>query len=298
MPLPTFIVIGVARAATTSVHAYAAQHPDVFMSPVKETNYFSFFGRPPAFRGPGDASMVNRESIYDRDEYLALFEAAPAGIGAIGEASPRYMVTPETPERIASVIPGCRLVVGLRHPVDRAFSHWAWARMTGRETLSFEEAIDAEDERRAEGWGWGDYMGRGFYSAQLQRYLEVFPRDQIHAYLFEDFEADPIGEMQRVFEFIGVDDGFTPDVSSRPNSAGAISNPVVRSLWRGSSRIRDLIRPLLPRRWRTAAFRYVTRRTEAPRLDPDVRQRLTDRFRNDIVATAELMDLDLDSWLR
>ncbi|HYF40037.1 MAG TPA: sulfotransferase, partial [Gemmatimonadales bacterium] len=120
--LPNFIVIGAAKAGTTALYWYLAEHPQIFMSPVKETNYFAYevdasgqlvYGDPEDHQFP----------IRTRAEYEALFaEAGPAS--AVGEASPIYLECPQAAGRIQSAIPGALLVCCLRHPVDRAYSDY------------------------------------------------------------------------------------------------------------------------------------------------------------------------------
>jgi hypothetical protein len=296
MPLPNFIVIGVAKAATTSVHAYADQHSEIFMSPVKETNYFALYGKPPDSAGPGDNTIRNRQSVFRRPDYEALFEGRTTQ-RILGEASPSYMTVSEVPSRIAGDIPECRLVVGLRQPVDRAFAAWTWARMSGREKLPFEAAIRLGAEREAARWGWGNYLEQGYYADQLERYLELFPGNQLHSYLFEDFVGDPVGVMQGIFRYLDVDSSFVPDTSRMHNRSGIIRNRVLRRLWETSSGIRDRVRPSVPERLRHRAFDAVTSRSVRPQLDPALRARLTFAYRKDILRTQELIGRDLSHWL-
>lgn len=242
MPLPNFIVIGVAKAATTSVYSYAAQHPEIFMSPTKETNYFALYGRPPAFAGPADRTIVNRQSVFRREDYEAQFDGRSTEPVA-GEASPRYMAVSEVPDRIAADIPHCRIVVGLRHPVDRAFAAWSWIRMRGIERLPFDEAIGVGAAREAADWSWGNYLRLSHYADQLERYLAVFPRDQLHVYLYEDFAHDPVEVMRGIFRFLGVDASFAPNTRRRHARSGVITNRGVRKIWEASGGLREVIRP-------------------------------------------------------
>jgi len=296
MPLPTFIVLGVAKAGTTSVYSYAKQHPGIHMSPTKETNYFALYGEPSTFKGPGDATLTNTTSIHLRSDYEAQFAGAPQG-AVTGEASPRYMYRPEVPSRIHNDIPDARLIIGLRHPVDRAYATWAWSRMSAREPHSFEDAILLDKERFDAGWGWGSYVRGSRYADQLERYYRLFDREQIHVYLFEDFAKDPATEMQRIFGHIGADPTFVPDVSKAHYGSGIIPNPLLRKLWESSFRARARLRPLWPPRMRRAAFRFMTRSARKPALDPELRRRLTADFRDDINRTANIVGQDLDHWL-
>lgn len=296
MTMPTFIVVGVAKAGTTSIYQYALQHPGIHMSPVKETNYFALYGTPPSFTGPGDDTLVNRTSLHRREDYEAMFADAPPGVPR-GEASPRYMFHPSVPARIHADVPDARLVVSLRQPVDRAYAAWAWSRMSAREKEPFEVAITLGDERYEAGWGWGSYLRASRYADQLERYYELFDAEQIHVSIFDDFVRDPVSAMQAIFAHVGADPAFEPDVSTAHYGSGIIRNPALRRVWEASSGIRTRLRPLWPPRLRTAAYRFVTRSATKPALDPELRRRLTDEFGDDIRRTSELIGRDLSHWL-
>src|SRR5437867_4308222 len=119
--LPTFLVIGAARSGTTALYLYLRQHPNVFMSRDKETNFFAFEGEALDFRGPG-AEFVNN-SVVTLNAYLRLFADAPEN-AAIGEASPLYLYSLHAAERIHARLPDVRLIAILRNPIEQAYSHY------------------------------------------------------------------------------------------------------------------------------------------------------------------------------
>ncbi len=135
----------------------------------------------------------------------------------VGEASPSYLFHPQAPERVASLLPGAKLIALLRDPVDRAYSQWQHERALGREPLSFEDAIAAEEERTrgeaerlaadpryfSRAWWDHTYVARGLYAEQLERWLERFPREQLLVLLTEEYAADPAGTYARVLDFLG-----------------------------------------------------------------------------------------------
>src|SRR5689334_11885254 len=169
MTLPNFLLIGAAKAGTSSVFAYLGQHPDVFISPTKEPNFFALAGQDVHFAGPGD-SIVNRVSITRLDEYEALFKSAGKGM-AVGEASTLYLYNPGTAEAIRRLIPDARVLAILRDPAERAYSSYLHMRRDGREPVArFEDALAEEDARVHNHWEhlW-HYSRLGFYYAQLKR---------------------------------------------------------------------------------------------------------------------------------
>jgi hypothetical protein len=121
MALPDFLVIGVPKAGTTAVHAALAHHPDLFLSKVKEPKYFLTDGPPPTRGGPGDAQTY-REHVWRREDYEALFDAAPDG-ALRGESTPFYLYDRFAQCRIRRTIPAVRMIALLRDPVERAHSN-------------------------------------------------------------------------------------------------------------------------------------------------------------------------------
>lgn len=175
MVLPNFLIIGAAKAGTTSLYSYLKQHPDIFMSSWKEPKFFSLEGEKLDFQGP--SQIINTDSINNLESYLELFEGVKDET-AIGEASPIYLYSPKAPANIKKYIPDAKLIVVLRHPAERAFSSFAHLIRAGYETLSFEEALEEEPQRIKEKWAplWY-YKEKGFYAQQLERYFELFDRE-------------------------------------------------------------------------------------------------------------------------
>src|SRR5262249_39324802 len=136
--LPNFFVIGAPKAGTTSLYEYVAQHPDVYMSPVKEPAYF----KPRHPPGGEDAEPEDRLAAY-----VALFDGV-AGEHVVGEATPSYLQSASAAARIRDAVPDARLVAVLRNPVDRAYSGYSMRVQQGTEDRTFVEAMDVELGRR------------------------------------------------------------------------------------------------------------------------------------------------------
>ena len=198
MTLPTFLVIGAAKSGTTSLHRYLASHPEVFMSSVKEPNYFSFAAGVPAFRGFADDQPGSvrdrrayddcryRNAITDLAAYRGLFREA-GRYRCAGESSPTYLYVAEAADRIGQLIPGARFVAILRNPVERTYSQYLHLRRDGHEPLGFADALKAEDSRIRDGWSpTYHYRARGFYGRQLRPYLERFDPSSVKIVFYED----------------------------------------------------------------------------------------------------------------
>lgn len=296
LDMPTFLIIGAAKSGTTSLHQYLDQHPDVFMSPVKETGFFAFCDGIPQFQGPW-AELLRQKSVMDPQSYRRLFSAG-ASHRARGETSPQYLFHLGTAKRIRRYLPGARLIAILRHPADAAFSAFMMRRRDGHEPLQdFRQAIEAETRGERQNWSFGNYVSRFCYYQQLSEYYSLFPREQIRVYLFDDLKADPVGLFRDLFQFIGVSPDFTPDMSIRLNRSGVIRNPVIRKLWNLSSPVRSRTRPFLPDRMRRRAYQAVVRNLEKPPYDPALRRRVVELYRDEIVRLQELIGRDLTGWL-
>lgn len=219
MPLPNFFIIGAAKCGTTSLAQYLEQHPEVFICPTKEPNYFALTGRKLPHTGPASPAVLRQliyaDTVTDFDQYQALFHGVK-NEKAVGEASVRYIYYPESAGRIRQAVPNARLVAVLREPVSRLYSHYCMNVQYQLEPLGLLDAVAAEPERRAANWGWDwHYVNMGLYARQLRHYFQTFDREQIKVFLYDDFVARPREVYADICRHIGVDPGFVPDMSQR-----------------------------------------------------------------------------------
>ena len=295
--LPTFLVIGTAKAGTTSLYDYLGQHPGVFMSPVKEPRFFAYDGRPLPAGGPGG---FHGRTVLDVEAYETLFDGAEAGQER-GEASPMYLYSALAADRIAARVPGAKLIAILRDPAERAFSHFLHLRRDNLEPCAtLAEALAREPERIAADWDWSfHYRALGYYDAQLARYAERFPASHVHVVLYEDLSADPEGVTRGVYRFLGLDESFAPDVRAKLNTGGV---PKEGAAWRVASQydhpLRRILRPLLPHRLRLALLSRLRQRAmERPTLDRATRADLVAGYRDDLLRLQDRLGRDLTAWL-
>ena len=199
-PLPDFLVLGAQKAGTTALYEYLRRHPQISGPSWKEVSFF-------------DRHWARGESWY-RGNFP---NVARTRGKHVGEASPSYVFHPLAPRRVQEVVPEARLIVLVRNPVDRALSQYNHEVALGREPLPFEEALDAEEERlRGEQermaadpryfsreWWSHTYRARGRYAEQLERWLAVFPREQLLVLPSDDLGSDPARAHAQVLEFLG-----------------------------------------------------------------------------------------------
>ena len=197
-PLPDFLILGAQKAGTTALYAYLRWHPEITGPSFKEVSFF--------------------DRHYAKGERWYRAHMPVRRRSLVGEASPSYLFHPLAPERVAGMLPGARLIALLRNPVDRAFSHYQHEVALGREPLSFEDAVDREDERMQSelermlrdpsyfslAWWNYTYIARGRYAEQLERWFAAFPREQLLVLFTEELSADTAATYRRVLDFLGV----------------------------------------------------------------------------------------------
>lgn len=295
MTMPNFLIIGAEKSGTTALYHYLKQHPQIYMSSVKEPNFFSLEGEKLDDLGPGHLPSGH---ITDIEDYRKLFRGV-SDETSIGEASPAYLYQQKAAERIRHHIPDAKLIAILRDPVERAYSNFLHCISLGREPLEdFEQALQEEEMRVQNNWrGLWHYKRKGFYYEQLQRYFDLFDKSQMRVYLYEDLNEDPSGTLRDIFHFLEVDDSFIPDTSARFNVSGVPRNKALHSLVTNLNR--PAIKRFIPIRVLHALREPVRDRilTEPPQLSPEVRGLLIEVFREDILKLQELIDRDLSGWL-
>jgi hypothetical protein len=201
---PNFFIVGAAKCGTTSLYAYLKQHPQVYMSPMKEPHFFS-----PVAERNGPQRFV--DVVTDRDAYLALFEGA-AGYPAVGEASTSYLGFEETADVIREQVPDARIIILLRDPIERAYSHYLMAVRNGLQNLPFHEVILREREDPRVGWGPAWHRYTMLYYPGVKRYLDAFGGERVLVLLTEDLKRDPRGVTRQAVEFLGLDPAPVEDL--------------------------------------------------------------------------------------
>jgi hypothetical protein len=302
LKLPNFFLVGAAKAGTTAVHVYLYQHPEVFMSFMKEPKYLSISANKFPHNGPGD-KKVDDGIVKSREEYLNLFNDA-GDEKVIGESSADYLYFHDTViPLIKTICPRAKILIMLRNPVDRAYSAYRHMIMDEREDLSFEKALGSEDKRMRENYEFiWFYKDAGFYYEQVKHYIDSFGRENVMICLYDDFVVDSMAVMKDIYRFLDVEEGFTPDTDVKYNVG-----PTVRSesfeefLVKYEHPVKRVLRPVLlntiGKRYTEALVNYFIRRNTLS-MKPKTRKILIELYRDDILKLEGLIDRDLSGWLR
>ncbi|HQT45639.1 MAG: hypothetical protein B7X08_00165 [Acidocella sp. 20-63-7] len=189
-----FFVIGAQKAGTTALDFLLRQHGTIEMATGKEVHYF-------------DDESLDWKNPPPRPLH-ARFDWTRPGL-LRGEATPVYLYWPNALERLNAYNAQAKLIVCLRHPSFRAFSHWRMETKRVRETFSFEQAIGPAGRARVAAEPGGvhrvfSYVERGFYAAQIQRVLALFAREHVHFLRTDRLWADPETTLAQVQHFLGV----------------------------------------------------------------------------------------------
>lgn len=286
--VPDFLIVGAARSGSTSLSNYLAKHPQVAVV----SNRLEFFGE---YENPAFTGMT-------LSEYLMLFEGYGDDV-AVGEKSVSYLYSENAPYDIAKIAPDAKIFIVLRDPVERAYSDYWQRRRTGVESLSFQEAIEVEEERIKKGARFElHYVNYGFYSDNVARYLEVFGRDNVHIFLFDKLKSAPDDVCRKCFEALEVDCGFEPvkfEVHN-PGGRGRDSWWLDCLFWMARAPgIVSLVRRLVPRKVRSQVTNWMSEislQEEYPEMEVQVAESLRRVYRQEIERLEGIIDRDLSHW--
>ena len=296
MKYPNFLIIGVQKAGTTSIYNYLRQHPQVYMSPIKETNFlekdWEKVGR--------EQNLYNSNGIDTWEKYCQLFADAKDEI-ALGEASPNYLFHYKSSlERILKYVPEAKLIAILRNPIERAYSDYL---MHIRDEIGKQLSLKSEIELRPRS---SFLLRKGFYHTQLKYYFEHFDKSQIKIYLYDDLKTNPVKLMQDLYSFIGVDNSFFPDMSQKVQTAQIPKSRLVNRLLKKQNPVRSFaaktLKLFLPesrrQKLRSQLIKLNSDGKEKVELSQEERKMLRNLYNEEIMSLQDLIDRDLSSWLR
>ncbi|MEO7117983.1 MAG: sulfotransferase [Candidatus Limnocylindrales bacterium] len=289
---PDFFLVGAPKCGTSAMHMYLRAHPSIFMPERKEPHHFGADIRSPRF-------------VNERRDYLALFDAARHE-AAIGEASVWYLASTKAAEEIAEFRPDARILMMLRSPIEMVRSLHNHNIALGVEDITdLAVALDA-GTARFEGRTVGlpaitrflDYLFVGHFADQIARFQAVFPSDQIHIVIYEEFARAPERVYEGVLRFLGVDPTFRPTFERINPSRRSRSATLARWLHAPPIGAQRAVRRVVPaavrrRLWQHGIKSALTRANTEPALAPPlsgaVRERLRAEYALDVRRTAELI---------
>ncbi|MBJ7900106.1 MAG: sulfotransferase [Cyanobacteria bacterium RI_101] len=299
--LPNFLVIGAAKSGTTSLYYYLKEHPEIYMSPLLEPKFFSFWNqRDLVFNGKGDQE-ANSHVITNLEAYKNLFSEC-ANEKAIGEISPCYLYYENSAKNIYKLLPNVKIIVILRNPSERAHSNFCHLLSARRENLyNFSEALKIEQKRIINNWEYfWRYKSQGFYYQKLKNYFKLFNSEQIKVILYEDYKSDCQSVLSDIFKFLEVNPDFESNVEKRYNITESPTGPFLNSLIKLKEKNREAVQQLIPPSLRTRIFKSIKKLDKPAKstlLGQDVKAQLINDYKEDILKLQQLLNRDLSHWL-
>ncbi len=302
MVLPNFLIFGVQKAGTTSIYEYLKQHPQVYVSPRKETDFFCRDLDAALQAGQaGDESQLTRggrQKIVTVEDYEALFAGVTDEV-AIGEASPNYLFShQQAVPGIQTLVPDAKLIAVLRNPVERAYSDYL---MHVRQVVGNRKPLGEQVRTSAD----SSYtLLKGRYYEGMKHFLDTFGPEQIKVFLYDELRQDSAALMRQVYEFVGVDPNFEVDTGRKQQTAQVPKNQSINQLLQTKNPARSLagsiLRKVMPEeRRQQLRSRLIAANSEGkdalPLSDED-RQLLEGYYREDVRQLQELIGRDLSGW--
>ena len=205
---PNFFIVGAPRAGTTSLYEYLKITKGVYLPHFKEANYFAV---------SVDTDLLMLDNVKDKQEYLNLFKDVKDEV-AVGDSSGLYLWDPKAAQLIHEVSPNAKIIIILRDPIQRAYSHFLKLVNFNQDSHPFSESIKKAAKAPP------NYSGRvvdcGRYYEQVKRYFDLFGKENVRVYIYEEFFEDPRGFVKDILKFLGVD-------SEPPDSVGEVYNALI-----------------------------------------------------------------------
>ncbi len=302
--LPDFLIPGAARSGTTALFEHLRRHPDIFMPLEKEPMFLALWGIGKRKEWQS-GELVEDWTIPELDDYAALFDAASEH-QLCGEASVWYLYDTQTVIHNIRKLYGDRavdlkIVLILRNPVNRAWSHYMTKKSRMKEDLSFAEAIRPETirERLSQGLCYSyNYLGFGLYSRQVKAWLAAFPHTRV--WIHEEFFSDLTTSMKELADFLEISMNDALTIRKHVNPSGMHTNRWTR--WIADQLLRpslgkSLFKRLLPREFRYRLKMGALQRTLKQQPMPDeIRHQLRAYYRDDVDQLETVLNRSLDIW--
>lgn len=302
---PNFVIIGGGKSGTTSLDYYLNQHPEIFMCPRKEPNFFGYeLAQEADFKDDPSELFYYQMSVTNQDEYLNLFKNARPE-QTVGEVSVTYLYHKTACQQIHHHISNAKIIVILRQPTERLYSRFLHlARIDKLPSKNFEDCLD---KNNTIWWTRNDLIKEGFIYKHLSKFYRQFPPENIKVFMFEDLKKDPHKLMSELYEFIGVDKNFQPDMSVKLNTSGFIKNKWFNSIFGEAKGMIKTARFVLPKTLYAKLKndpvllkiknKVRQKNLYKPQLDPALKNEINKIYAEDIKKLSQLINKDLSHWL-
>ena len=296
MKKPNFIIAGFPKCGTTSLHHYLNEHPQVFMPEQKELHFFTFKILSKLKNGPKD-EFVKETQINSSEKYLSYFQNVKKEI-AVGDASPSYINYPSEFLKIKKYLNDPKVIIILRDPINRAYSNYLHLKREHRETMSFEDAIGAEEERINNKYS--DFWYYKFNSTYYQKIVKaktIF--SNVLILTIEELDKDPIITMKKVYKFLGVNNNLSfKTISEKFNVGGNYKKNFATKIIFQPSKFKNRIKRFVkPKSFLKIILMRLTSilRSKPEKIDQNLIDELKNYFKDD-VENLKKLDVNVSNW--
>ena len=301
IPNINLFIVGAAKSGTTSLYNYLIQHPDIFLPRIKEPNFYSDAesDNPKDYTIPKKGETCHKRMINDKDVYYSLFEGAE-DYKILADASPSYLWDKNAAKRIYADYPNAKIVILLRNPVQRAYSHYLMDLKYGHQfEKNFKQAILNDEKTTPKLWGKAHmYLEIGLYLNQIKKYLDVFGEKKVKVIIYEDFVKDIGHCLKEICVFLNIDSSLVENIdygevhNSFTVPSGKLSEIAIKYKRKAKS-----LKNVLPKFLKDYLNKNVLyKEAEKPKLKLEDKLFLYDYFKEDIEGIEQLLKIDLSHW--
>tara|TARA_B100001057_G_scaffold500077_1_gene613349 strand:+ start:878 stop:1741 length:864 start_codon:yes stop_codon:yes gene_type:complete len=285
MKAPNLYIVGAAKSGTTSLHNYLDEHDDIYMSNPKELNFFS------------KAEILSQNLYYDMylpknfSSYLKIFEGG-LNYKYQGESSVSYIYYEKVPKKIKDISPDAKIIIMLRNPSDRAVSHYLMDTRLGYNEHPLEDIIDKKKDLKTIELFYQQFIELGFYSRQVNRYLNVFGKKNVKIIIFDEFVANRKRVIEDVLDFLKIKNQEL-NIEIKHNKFISPSSRPINFLFKNkylrkiSSNFPEIIKKLI--------FRLFFSEKK-PLINQELKNKLTKIYKKDLQSLEKIIDRDLSMW--
>ena len=284
-----FFIVGAPKSGTTSLYHYLSEHPQVEMSSQKEPNYFS----DKAIHNQGMYYVKNRVNTLDK--YESLFAQKESVV--YGECSVSYLFYENVAEDIKKYNPNAKIIIMLRNPIERAFSHYLMDYRLGLISDSFENIIAKKSKHKNAHLFYQQYIKVSKYAKQIQRYLDFFEKENILFVDYEDFKKNGSEIVFQVYDFLNISTEFGANINTKYNAFKMPKNNGIRFIY-SFVFLRKILTYLLPKYLVNNIIVFLFKVDTKPELSMETRSLLIKIFKDDIKKLEEILSNDYLKWIR
>ncbi len=300
-PNINLFIVGAAKSGTTSLYNYLNQHPEVYFPKVKEPNFYSNIDSedPMAYKHPKEGVFYHNKIIRNKEVYYSLYKNS-ANYKIIGDASPSYLWDIDSAKRIYTDFPQSKIIIMLRNPVFRTFSHYLMNIRSGVEKESdFLVALKRDKKTEPKVWGDGKvllYEELGMYYNQVQTYFDLFNKKNIKVIIYEEFFQNTDKGLLEICEFLKIEKVTTINHTEVYNKYTSPKNKLSYFFIRNKGKLQYFRRFTPNALKKLFKNKILFKNTSKPKMSNSSKIYLQDIFSDNIKKLESLLNKNLDVW--